>query len=164
MQAIGSRIRQPLKVYFTGGTTCVLKGWRDATVDIDLKPVPDLGKVYDVIAQLKEELSINIETAAPDHFLPALPGWEDRSEYIDTISQVQFYHYDIYAQILSKVARGFDQDLDDARKMMASNDPKKLKELFEAIRPNLVRYPAVDEIALSAKVERFLKALPGEAG
>lgn len=79
MQAIGSRIRQPLKVYFTGGTTCVLKGWRDSTVDIDLKPVPDLGKVYDVIAQLKEELSLNIETAARGNFLiclmPSNPAW-----------------------------------------------------------------------------------------
>jgi hypothetical protein len=96
MQEIGRRIRQPLKVYFTGGTTCVMKGWRDATVDIDLKPVPDLGKVYDVIAQLKEELSINIELAAPDHFLPALPGWEERSEFIESVGQVQFYHYGAY--------------------------------------------------------------------
>ena len=161
MQAIGTRIREPLKVYFTGGTTCVLKGWRDSTVDIDLKPVPDLGKVYDVIAQLKEELSINIETAAPDHFLPALPGWEDRSEYIDTVGQVQFFHYDICSQILSKVARGFEKDLDDARKMTGSVDSRKLRELFDAIRPALVRYPAVDEKALADKVDRFLKAAAG---
>jgi hypothetical protein len=161
MQAIGARIRQPLKVYFTGGTTCVLKGWRDATVDIDLKPVPDLGKVYDVIAQLKEELSLNIETAAPDHFLPPLPGWEERSEYIDSVGEVSFYHYDICSQILSKVARGFEKDLEDARKMLATVDPVKLRELFAAIRPGLVRYPAVDERALSEKVDRFLGAAEG---
>ncbi len=157
MQAMGSRIKQPLKVYFTGGTTCVMKGWRDTTVDIDLKPVPDLGKVYDVIAELKEELSINIETAAPDHFLPPLPGWEDRSEYIDTVGQVQFFHYDIYSQVLSKVSRGFDKDLDDARKMAASIAPQKLRELFEAIRPGLVRYPAIDEKALSEELGAFLR-------
>jgi hypothetical protein len=163
MQAIGSRIRQPLKIYFTGGTTCVMKGWREATVDIDLKPVPDLGKVYDVIAQLKEELSVNIETAAPDHFLPPLPGWEERSEYIDTIGQVQFFHYDAYSQILSKVARGFKKDLEDARKMMELADPVKLRELYDAIRPELVRYPALDEKVLSGKVRRFLDNRKGEA-
>jgi len=157
MQAIGSRIRQPLKVYFTGGTTCVLKGWRDATVDIDLKPVPDLGKVYDVIAELKEELSINIETAAPDHFLPPLPGWEERSEFIDMVGQVQFFHYDAYSQILSKIARGFEKDLGDARKMLGAIDQPKLRELFDAIRPGLNRYPSVDEKALSEKVDRFLE-------
>ena len=156
MQAMGNRIRQPLQIFFTGGTTCVLKGWRDSTVGIDLKPVPDLGEVYDVIAQLKEELSTNIETAAPDHFLPALPGWEERSEYIDTVGQVQFFHYDAYSQILSKIARGFEKDLADARKMMGACDPRKLRNLFEAVRPGLVRYPAIDEKPLSDKVERFL--------
>ncbi len=161
MQAIGSRIRQPLKVYFTGGTTCVLKGWPDATVDIDLKPVPDLEKVYDVIAELKEELSINIETAAPDHFLPPLPGWEERSEFIDLVGQVQFFHYDAYSQVLSKIARGFEKDLDDARKMLGSVDQTKLRDLFNAIKPGLIRYPAVDEKALSEKVDRFLEVPEG---
>lgn len=160
MQAIGSRIMEPLKVYFTGGTTCVMKGWRESTVDIDLKPVPDLGKVYEVIAQLKEELSVNIETAAPDHFLPPLPGWEERSEFIGTFGLVQFFHYDIYAQILSKVARGFDKDLNDARKMLENKDANKLQELFNSIRPHLVRYPALDEKALSSKVDHFLSTIP----
>ena len=160
MRELGLRIRKPVKVYLTGGATCVMHGWRESTVDIDLKPVPDLGEVYTAIAQLKEELSLNIEMAAPDHFMPALPGWEERSEPIDTIGQVRFYHYDAYAQVLSKVARGFEQDLVDARKMMEEKDPARLLELFAAIRPDLVRYPAIDEKALTEKVARFLESLP----
>jgi hypothetical protein len=159
MRAIGDRIREPLKVYFTGGTTCVLKGWRETTVDIDLKPVPDLGKVYDVISGLKDELSVNIETAAPDHFLPPLPGWEDRSEHIGRVGQVEFYHYDIYSQLLSKVARGFKKDLADARKMAGAIDSGRLRDLFDAIRPGLVRYPAVDEKILTEKLNGFLDSL-----
>jgi hypothetical protein len=163
MQAFGSRIKQPLKIYFTGGTTCVLKGWRDSTVDIDLKSVPDLGKVYDVIAKLKEELHLNIETASPDHFMPALPGWEERSEWIDTVGEVKFYNYDIYAQILSKIARGFDQDLSDARKMMVSKNPDILLELYSAIQPEMVRYPAIDDKELLKKVTLFLDELSPSA-
>ena len=162
MKEMGSRIKQPVKIYLTGGATCVLKGWRDTTVDIDLKPVPDLGKVYDAIAEMKEQLSLNIETAAPDHFMPALPDWEERSEFIATVGQVSFYHYDEYAQVLSKIARSFDQDMVDARKMMENKDPGKLLELFEAIRPQLVRYPSIDEKTLSDKVARFLE--PQEPG
>jgi hypothetical protein len=83
-----------------------------------------------------------------------LKGWRDA-----TVGQVGFYHYDVSAQILSKVARGFEKDLEDVRKMMASKDPGKLMDLFHAIRPDLVRFPAIDEKALSDKVGRFLDAV-----
>lgn len=162
MQAMGTRVKQPVRIYLTGGATCVLRGWRETTVDIDLKPVPDLGEVYSAIAALKEELSLNIETASPDDFLPPLPGWEDRSEFIATAGKVSFYHYDEYAQVMSKVARGFEKDLADARNMMIGKDPEKLLELFEAIRSDLVRYPAVDEKAIRNKIDSFLQSLLGD--
>jgi hypothetical protein len=158
MRELGSRVKKPLRIYLTGGATCVLHGWRNTTVDIDFKPVPDLGEVYEIIAQLKNELRLNIEIASPDNFLPALPGWEDRSEIIETVGTVGFYHYDPYSQILSKIARGFEQDLVDAKNMLATHSPDKLRELFETIRPQLIRYPAVEEKILSNKLSKFLEA------
>ncbi len=69
MREFGLRANKPIRVYLTGGATCVLNGWRNSTIDIDIKPIPDFGEVYQIIADLKEELSLNIELASPDHWL-----------------------------------------------------------------------------------------------
>ena len=37
MRLFASKTRIDVRVYFTGGTNAVLYGWRDATLDIDLR-------------------------------------------------------------------------------------------------------------------------------
>ena len=36
MQALGAAANAETRVYFTGGATAVLEGWRATTVDVDL--------------------------------------------------------------------------------------------------------------------------------
>ena len=57
----------------------MLLGWRETTIDIDLKIVPEFDEVLRKLPQIKEDLQLNIELASPDDFVPALPGWEERS-------------------------------------------------------------------------------------
>ena len=110
MQMMGEKISQPLSVYFVGGTTAVLLGFRLNTIDIDLKFEPDRDQAYQAIQELKESLHINIELASPDHFVPPLPGWQSRSLFIKKIGEVSFYHYDLYGQVLAKIERGWEMD------------------------------------------------------
>ena len=58
-------------------------GWRDSTIDIDLKAVPEPDELLRQFSVLKERLEINIELAAPDDFIPALPGWESEASSFD---------------------------------------------------------------------------------
>jgi hypothetical protein len=60
--------------------------------------------------------------------------------------KLSFHHYDFYAQALAKIERGHDIDRRDVQDMLASGvvKPAKLLELFEAIEPELYRYPAID--------------------
>ena len=44
--------------------------------------------------RLKDELDINVELASPDHFIPAVPGWRDRSLLIGQEGRIRFFHYD----------------------------------------------------------------------
>jgi hypothetical protein len=69
------------------------------------------------LPRLKEQLGTNLELAAPDDFIPALPGWGDRSRYIGREGVVDFFHYDPYGQALAKIERGHAQDLADVREM-----------------------------------------------
>ncbi|MEO5589276.1 MAG: hypothetical protein ABIS03_06800 [Gemmatimonadaceae bacterium] len=45
--------------------------WRDSTIDIDLKMVPERDALFRALPELKERLEMNIELAAPDRGIPA---------------------------------------------------------------------------------------------
>lgn len=41
LHAFASEADRQVRVFLTGGATAVLRGWRDSTVDIDLRLIPD---------------------------------------------------------------------------------------------------------------------------
>ena len=160
MAALGAEVRGPGRVYFTGGATAVLFGWRPTTIDVDVKLVPDSDEIYRAIPRLKEQLSLNVELASPDLFIPELPGWRERSRFIRQVRNLSFLHYDFYAQALSKLERGDVKDLLDVDHMARSGlvRTEKLLDFLEAIEPALHRYPAVDPPSFRNSVERFVAA------
>lgn len=102
---------------------------------------------------------MNIEFASPVDFIPVLPDWAERSTFIETQGMVSFFHFDLYAQALAKVERGHEQDLDDVREMIRRGliEPGKALEYFEAIEPNLFRYPALDPPSFRESVDEILR-------
>ena len=154
MRAIGPEATEETRLYFTGGVTAVLYGWRSSTIDLDLRFIPEQDSLFRAIPKLKETLNVNVELASPSDFIPEVPGWQGRSQYIGREGTVSFYHYDFYAQALSKLERGHVKDLEDVRQMMAHGlvRPKKAVELFERIEPQLFRYPAIDPPSFRARV------------
>jgi hypothetical protein len=146
MQALGAEADEDTRAYLTGGATAVLYGWRSSTIDVDLRLIPESDRLYQAIPRLKESLRVNVELAAPDQFIPELPGWRDRSIFVAKNGRVSFFHYDLYAQALAKIERGHRQDLVDVRELLERGliEPASLRRLFEAIEPFLYRYPAVD--------------------
>lgn len=158
LEALGRAARSPARVYLTGGASAVLQGWRGSTVDVDLKFVPDRDEILRAIPGLKEELGINVELAAPDQFIPELPGWRERSRFIRQIGPLSFFHYDFYAQALSKLERGHEKDLRDVDDMLRTGlvETKELVRLFGEIEPWLHRYPAIDPPTFRRAVEEFV--------
>jgi hypothetical protein len=157
MRAFGEAARGEARVYFTGGVTAVMMRWREATVDIDLKFIPELDELFRAIPELKEKLKINIELASPSDFIPQLPGWEERSKHICREGKVDFYHVDLYSQALSKIERGHEQDVSDVQAMLRDGliEREKLLSLFREIEPQLYRYPAIDPGSFAEAVRRF---------
>ncbi|MGE3966168.1 MAG: DUF6036 family nucleotidyltransferase [Planctomycetota bacterium] len=161
MRALGRELRQDCRVYFTGGATALLVGWRASAVAIDLKIVPD-GEAFAALARLKNQLDISLELASPDHFIPELRGWESRSPFVAREGKVSFYHLDPYSQALSKIERGFDQDLRDVREMVSRGlvEPARAWKLFREIEPDLIRYPALDPDSFRRAVGEFFELPP----
>lgn len=160
MRLFGRRTRTEVRVYFTGGSTAVLNGWRDTTLDIDLRFEPEPDELYRAISEIKEQLQLNIELAAPSDFIPELPGWQGRCQFIGREGSVSFFHYDPYSQALSKIERGHDQDQRDVESLLQNGlvDRQKLLALFLEIEPQLYKYPAIDPPSFKAAVRQIADA------
>ena len=145
MAALGARARGHGRIYLVGGATAALTGWRAATIDLDLKADPEPPGLFEAIAALKEEIDLNVELAAPDDFIPELPGWRDRSAFIARHGAIDFFHYDFFAQALAKIERGHARDIADVAAMLERSlvQREQLWTLFLQIEPMLIRYPAV---------------------
>jgi len=158
MEALAESSGSSGRIYFTGGVSAVLLGWRSTTVDVDLKLVPDSDELLRAIPRLKEKLSLNVELASPDQFIPELPGWRERSVFIAQIGRLSFLHYDFFSQALSKLERGHVKDLLDAEEMLRRGliERGELLRLFTAIEQELYRYPAIDPPSFRAAVEELV--------
>jgi hypothetical protein len=161
MRAVSRAGRSSAHIYFVGGVSAVLLGWRETTIDIDLKMVPEVNEILKILPDLKERLQVNVELASPDDFIPALPGWEERSTFIGREGGIDFFHYDFYSQALAKIERGHNTDLIDVRRMIELGlvEPSRLMEFLSQIEDRLYKYPAIDAKEFRTAVERFVKSL-----
>ncbi len=159
---LGRVAREDTTIYLTGGATAVLEGWRQSTVDVDLRLEPDSDELLRRIARVKDELDVNVELASPPDFIPEVPGWRERSPFVFREGKVTVRHFDPYSQALSKIERGFELDLSDVQAMIERGlvEPHRLRELFDQIEPSLFRYPAIRAEDFRSKLERALDRTP----
>lgn len=158
MRALGTEAAEDGAVYFTGGATAVLLGWRASTLDVDVLLLPEQESVMRAVPRLKNELEVNVELASPRDFIPVPGGWEDRSIFVSREGRLSFYHFDPYAQALAKIERGHAQDLEDVQALVGRGlvDPACALAYLDEIEDELYRYPAVDAAAFRKRVEAFL--------
>jgi hypothetical protein len=145
-------------LYLTGGATAVLYGWRESTIDVDIRLVPERDELLRAIPAIKESLHINVELAAPIDFIPVKEGWENRSPFAMQGGKITARHFDLYAQALSKIERGMPQDVEDVRAMLERKliEPEQLKEYFLDVLPSIYRYPALEEKKFRRDFEEFM--------
>src|SRR5437667_6624878 len=162
MKALAAQARLARRVYLVGGASSVLLGWRNSTIDIDLKIIPESDEILRSLPRLKEQLHLNIELASPDDFIPELPGWQERSRFIQQEGRLSFYHYDFYAQALAKIERGHEIDLKDVAHLFEARliEPDRLRNLFSGIEDRMYSYPDLDPTSFRRSVERALRENP----
>lgn len=161
MEELARRGRGRGSVFFTGGATALHFRMREQTIDIDIKLDPEPEGVFEALAELKNKLDLNVELASPADFIPVAPDWRERSIFVAQVGHIGFYHFDLCAQILSKIERGHVQDLSDARGFLDHGeiDSQRLWTYFERIKPMLLRYPAIDPDSFESKLKAFLDGL-----
>jgi hypothetical protein len=164
LSALGREAREPTAAYLTGGATAVLLGWRESTVDVDLRFEPERDGLLRAVARLKDELRINVELASPSDFIPVPGGAESRAVYASTEGKLTVYHYDPYSQALAKVERGHDRDLADVAAMIRRGlvSPASALRYLAEIEPHLHRFPAIEPGGFRRRAEQAFGG--GEVG
>ena len=157
LEELSRAAREPTRLYLTGGASQLLRGLRESTLDIDLTFEPESDELLRSMVSLKEAQSVNVEIVSPVHFVPALPGWRDRCEFVMQIGKLAVFHFDPYTQALSKLERGHVRDMQDVQALVGERivDPVRLRTLFAEAQAELFRYPAIDPKSLSTAVERL---------
>lgn len=144
-------------VYFVGGGTAVYCGWRESSIDVDMCADDEI--VFRHIQKTKELLNMNIEFVRPEDFVPPLAGSDGRHVFIRTTGPISFYHYDPYAQLFSKIVRGFERDISDAHELIESGmvDAATARALITEIPDSAyARYPALSRDSVSLALQSAL--------
>jgi hypothetical protein len=145
-------------MYLTGGATAVLEGWRESTIDVDVRFEPDSDAALARIRDLKEELSLNVELASPLDFLPPLDGWQERSRFRFRKGNLEVFDFDPYSQALSKLERGDDRAGDVSLPGSRSNPPAKRGRVPRGRQ--LTPLPIIDSPSITHDRCRFWQRRP----
>lgn len=159
LSTMASRSQGEGAIFLTGGACAVYKGWREATLDIDIKIDPEPLKIYEAIQYAKRHCQVNIELASPADFIPELNGWRERSVWIKRYGSIDVFHYDFISQALSKIERHNDQDLQDVFNLMSHQgvSEEELMKSFNQIRSQLIKYPRLEEELFEQKIMRTIE-------
>lgn len=137
---LGEHFSDQATLYLLGGSALLLLGNPRQTLDIDYTTDlnPHQQKALEsIMKQLAAQYRLDIEAVPIAEFIPLPPGAEERRRFIGRFGQVDVYVYDLYTIALSKIARGFETDLEDVIFLVKANfiDLAELQKLFQSILP-----------------------------
>ncbi len=158
MKSIGIVLKKSATFYLTGGSTAILFGFREGTIDIDI--AGDMDELFSHIPKLKEQLQINVEMAKPTDFVPSLPEEKKRHILIGNFGKATFMHFDPYSQAFSKIVRGHTTDIADVKALFHQGlvDAEKLNALVKNLPDReFMKYPRLNRPAVEMAVESFTK-------
>ena len=118
---LGEEISTPTQFFLVGGNALCLLGSPRETLDIDYFIDGETDEVEQGLKELSTELKLDLESVRLKEFIPLPPGAESRQRFIGKFGQVEVFIFDLYSIALSKIARGFESDLEDVEFMLKEN-------------------------------------------
>jgi hypothetical protein len=121
---LGEKYLKPAKLYLLGGGALRFLGSSRRTVDIDFKletAASRRDELIEVVETLANELQLELEIVPIEEFIPLPEGVQSRHQRVEQFGTVEVYIYDPYSIALSKIARGFEADLQDVVFLLEEN-------------------------------------------
>jgi hypothetical protein len=141
LRRLGERFGGQGDLYLLGGCALSLLGNPRTTVDIDyaFEPGTHAAKRFErAIAELAAEMHLDVEAVPIAEFVPLPPRAYERRRLVGHYGQLTVYVFDPYTIALSKIARGFEADLEDVMFMLGQDliEFGELERYFNAILPD----------------------------
>lgn len=168
LQRLGECYRRPGQVYLVGGSSLILVGGKESTLDIDLQftvDPADHGDFIRCLRQVSRELNLAVEQASPEQFIPLPAGYQERSQFIGRYAALDVFHFDFYSLALSKLYRGNQKDFTDVLAMVRRQIISfvRLEGYYQEILPRLETFSAhAQPEAFIRKFNRFTQLLRDE--
>lgn len=159
LNRLGQRFPDQATLYLLGGSALLLLGNPRQTLDIDyttdLNPEQQRA-LENTMNQLASQYRLDIESVPIGEFIPLPPDAETRRRFIGRFGQIDVYLYDLYTIALSKIARGFDTDLEDVVFLIKTNliDLAELQRHFTTVLPQ-----AAETDIISSEFQGYFKDL-----
>jgi hypothetical protein len=144
LQRLSERFTGAGDLYLLGGSALCLLGNPRTTVDVDYTFEPDVDSVeqFEVtVAELAAEMHLDVEAVPIAEFVPLPPQAYERRRLVGHYGQLDVYIFDPYTIALSKIARGFEADLEDVMFMLHKGliEFGELECHFHAVLPDAPR-------------------------
>lgn len=140
LKRLGETYVDQVTFYLLGGSALLLLGSPRQTLDIDYTTNLDPERRRDLednLKQLAAQFRLDVEAVPIEEFVPVPPGAENRRQFIGRFGNIDVYLYDLYTIALSKIARGFDTDLEDVVFLIKNGliNLPELQRLYQIILP-----------------------------
>ncbi len=121
LQKLGEQFPHPAKFYLLGGSALCLLGSPRETLDVDYSMESPSVEIEQILGQLSSEFHLDLESVPLAEFIPLPPNAEKRHRFLGHYGQLDVYIYDLYSIALSKIARGFESDLEDVEFLLTQD-------------------------------------------
>jgi len=141
LQRVGERSSCTGALCLLDGSALCLLGNPRTTADIDYTFEAETGssEQFDAtVAELAREMRLDIESVPLADFIPLPPGARERRRFLGRYGGLDVYVFDLYSIALSKIDRGFEEDLDDVMFLLRERliEFGELESYFNAILPD----------------------------
>lgn len=141
LQRLGERSSCTGAFYLLGGSALCLLGNPRTTADIDYTFEAEAGSLEQfeaTVTELATEMRLDIESVPLTEFIPLPPQAHERRRFFGRYGGLDVYLFDLYSIALSKIARGFEEDLDDVMFLLRQRLVRfeELEAYFNAILPD----------------------------
>lgn len=111
------------------------------TADVDYMFEGEAGSLEQfqaTVGELAAEMNLDVEVVPLDEFIPLPPQAWKRRRLVGRYGRLDVYLFDLYSIALSKIARGFEADLEDVMFLLRESLIKfeELEVHFDSILPH----------------------------
>jgi hypothetical protein len=113
LDRLGRHYPQPVKLYLLGGSALCFLGNPRRTVDIDCSVDRPTEEFQEMVEAVANGMQVEVEIIPIDAFIPLPPYAKERHQNIGRFGSIEAYIFDPYSIAISKIARGFETDIQD---------------------------------------------------